>query len=140
MSDAPLRAACLCGAVRLEADPPSKFLAHCHCENCRRAHGAAFVTWIGFPRAAFRVAGGADELARYATDTGATRSFCRRCGSTLLYESPRWPDDVHVAAGALLDPPDRAPGAHVYADRAVGWCALADELPRYGGPDGTTPL
>ena len=36
--------------------------------------------------------------------------------------------------------PRVAPGAHVYADRAVGWCALAGELPRYGGPDGTTPL
>ena len=32
---------CLCGAVRFEVTLPSKFCAHCHCGNCRKAHGAA---------------------------------------------------------------------------------------------------
>ena len=44
---------CYCGDVRFEADLPPKFVAHCHCHNCRRAHGAAFVTWIGFPAEQF---------------------------------------------------------------------------------------
>ena len=40
---------CHCGGVRFVARFPSRFVAHCHCESCRRAHGAAFVTWAGFP-------------------------------------------------------------------------------------------
>ena len=39
---------CLCGSVRFSASLPSKWVAHCHCTYCRRAHGAPFVTWAGF--------------------------------------------------------------------------------------------
>ena len=46
---------CHCGAVRFVARFPSRFVAHCHCASCRRAHGAAFVTWAGFPSAQVEV-------------------------------------------------------------------------------------
>jgi hypothetical protein len=134
-----LRGSCLCGAVRYELEPPSRFACHCHCENCRRAHGAAFVTWAGFPQAQLSFSLGEAELQHYLTDTQATRSFCRTCGSTLFYRSPRWPEEVHVAVGNLLDPLDRVPAVHVYADRAVEWCPIADALPRFGGASGTEP-
>jgi hypothetical protein len=86
---------CLCGAVVFEATLPSRFCAHCHCDNCRRAHGAAFVTWVGFAKEQFRWTA-AEDIVRSTTDTAATRSFCGKCGSTLTYEGPRWADEVHV--------------------------------------------
>lgn len=140
MSESVLPGECSCGAVRFEAKPPSRFVAHCHCENCRRAHGAGVVTWAGFPEARFELVRGADDVADHVTETGATRSFCRRCGTPLTYRSPRWEGEVHVAVGALLEAPDRPPAAHVHADRAPGWCPITDSLPRYGGPDGTDPI
>ena len=39
--------ACLCRAVGFVATLPSRWVAHCHCSRCRRAHGAAFVTFVG---------------------------------------------------------------------------------------------
>ena len=46
------RGRCMCGARAASSRAfPSRFCAHCHCESCRRAHGAAFVTWVGFPSA-----------------------------------------------------------------------------------------
>ena len=42
------RGSCLCGEVGFVAALPSKWVAHCHCSRCRRAHGAPFVTWAGF--------------------------------------------------------------------------------------------
>jgi len=42
------RGSCLCGAIGFVAALPSKWVAHCHCSRCRRAHGAPFVTWAGF--------------------------------------------------------------------------------------------
>ena len=42
------RGHCLCGAVRFAAQLPSRWVAHCHCSRCQRAHGAGFVTWAGF--------------------------------------------------------------------------------------------
>ena len=130
--------ACLCGSVRYELTMPSKFCAHCHCGNCRRAHGAAFVTYAGFTREQVEISG-TDDLVRYETDTGATRSFCRRCGSTLFYEGPRWPGEVHVVRANVQGPIDRAPSAHYYVDHAADWWEITDPLPRYGGGTGVEP-
>ncbi|MFN7972815.1 MAG: GFA family protein [Acidobacteriota bacterium] len=139
MSDKTVRGACYCGAVAYEADLPSKFVCHCHCKNCQRAHGAGVVTWTGFKRPQFRLTSG-ETLRRHVTDTGATRSFCGTCGTPLFYESPRWAEDIHIAVATLLDPIDAPPKAHVYADRSPAWCPINDDLPRYGGESGTEPL
>ncbi len=130
---------CSCGGVRFEATLPSRFCAHCHCQNCRRAHGAAFVTWVGFPDGQFRVTTGQDRLTRFVTDTGATRSFCSRCGTTLLYEGPRWEGEVHVARAVIDDKIDRDPKLHVYVDHGADWWPISDALPQYGGATGTEP-
>jgi hypothetical protein len=128
---------CYCGAVRFEVTLPTRFCAHCHCDNCRGAHGAAFVTWAGYPDAQFRLTAGEDVLRRYETETGATRSFCGRCGTTLLYQSPRWAGEVHVARNNIEGDIDRLPGAHVYVDHGASWFEITDDLPRYGGKTGT---
>lgn len=134
-----VRGACLCGAVKIEAKLPSLWSAHCHCSNCRRAHGAAFVTYVGFADDRFQVTEGRESLRRYLTDTGATRSFCTVCGSTLTYESPRWPGEVHVALANLEWPIDRVPESHVYVDHKAPWWEIADSLPQRGGESGTEP-
>ena len=137
MSEGKAAGSCLCGSVRFEIAFPSRFCAHCHCDNCRRAHGAAFVTYIGVPADQFQLTDGEDVLVRYHTDTDATRSFCGRCGSTLLYAGPRWENEVHVALANVDGPVDREPGAHVYVDHAAEWWRVNDDLPRYGGGTGT---
>ena len=132
----PVNGSCLCGTVRFRVTPPSRFCSHCHCQNCRRAHGAAFVTWVGVPEAQLELVAGESELRRYRTDTGATRSFCGVCGSPLFYAGPRWPGEVHVALASLEGEIDRAPGAHVYVDHGAPWFTITDTLPRYGGKTG----
>jgi hypothetical protein len=140
MPDATMSGACLCGAVRFEVEPPSRSVCHCHCNNCRRAHGAGVVTWAVFPERALRLTRGEQTLRRYLTETGATRSFCGTCGSPLFYASPRWPGEVDVAVACLDGPPDQLPSGHTYADRAPAWCPIQDALPRYGGESGSQPL
>ena len=85
------RGRCLCGAVRFSVGLPPQWVAHCHCSMCRRAHGAGFVTWVGFDRAAFAIESGAEALSRYPSSAAATRSFCSRCGSMLFFESATGP-------------------------------------------------
>ena len=135
MSDS-VSGSCLCGAVAFEADLPSRFCAHCHCNNCRRAHGAAFVTWVGFPNQQFRFTKGESNLVRFKTDTAATRSFCVTCGTTLTYESARWAGEVHVVRANIEGDIDRAPGAHVYVDHRASWWSIDDDLPQLGGTTG----
>jgi len=131
---------CLCGAVRFRIRFPTKWCAHCHCTMCRRAHGAAFVTFVGVVAERFAIEQGEQELVRYDSSASAWRRFCRRCGSTLTFEGERWPGEVHVVLANVDDPIDRAPQAHSYFDRAVEWVHPADDLPRLGGETGNQPL
>jgi hypothetical protein len=120
--------ACRCGAVKFEFDPPSKFCVHCHCESCRRSHGAAFVTWIGTHQDRFRLLTGKESLTRYTSSRGATRSFCATCGSMMFFESPQWAGEVHVARSQILGTTDRMPTAHVNFRERVPWLQVTDEL------------
>lgn len=127
----PMRGGCLCGAVRFQAQGPSKFCVHCHCRWCRRAHGAAFVTWVGFFDRAFEVTAGEDRLAWYASSRESERGFCSRCGTTMLFRSEVAPGEIHVAAACLEGELDRPPGGHVFADQRAPWCELPEDgLPR----------
>jgi hypothetical protein len=124
------RGSCLCGQVRFTATLPSKWVAHCHCTYCRRAHGAAFVTWAGFPSE--QVAIEPDPLAPtwYESSPGAERAFCPCCGSPMFFRSTRWSGELHVARALFADPLDREPAAHVFYETHVPWVAFNDDLPK----------
>jgi len=131
---------CSCGAVKFEIALPTKWIAHCHCSMCRRAHGAPFVTWVGVDAAAFRVTGGGESLGRHRSSPEATRSFCTTCGSPLFFESSRWPGEIHIARAAFASELDKAPLAHVFFSDKAPWVDVRDDLPRRGGPTGVEPL
>jgi hypothetical protein len=125
------RARCQCGAVGFASREGSRWVAHCHCSKCRRAHGAAFVTWSGYAAAECRIDDAQQQLRWYESSPGAERGFCGRCGSMLFFRSQRWPGELHVASALLEAGPDRAPQAHVFHDSHVDWVTLADDgLPR----------
>lgn len=131
---------CLCGAVRFEVDGPTTWCAHCHCSLCRRAHGAAFVTWFGVGDASFRFTAGEDDVVWYASTPAARRGFCRRCGSTMFFRSERWAGETHIALAQMDGAIDREPSAHVFFDSHVDWVVLGDSLTRRGGDSGTEPI
>lgn len=121
---------CLCGAVRFAAEPPSLFCCHCHCAWCRRAHGAAFVTWFGVPAAAFSLVNGDGALKWYRSSEQSERGFCRECGTTLFFRSALAQGEVHIALACADGAIDRAPSLHVFWEAHVPWLTLGDELPR----------
>ena len=124
------RGGCLCGAVRFRIALPSRWVAHCHCTMCRRAHGAAFVTWVSADLDGFRPEPGAEAaLAWHDSSPGARRGFCRICGSPMLFRSATWPGEIHVAAAALDEGPDRAPQQHAFWDAHVPWTTADPHLP-----------
>ena len=134
--------ACLCGAVSFRVGLPVKWVAHCHCTMCRRAHGAALVTWVGAHADRFDVVAGAEHVVRYASSSAASREHCGRCGSPLFFRGDRWPDEVHIARALIVDDDGLlpVPQAHVFFGDKVEWLTIHDELPRRGGPSGMEPL
>lgn len=126
---------CQCGDVRFAVEWPSKWVAHCHCTMCRRAHGAAFVTWVGMEEVRARIDDAAGRLRWYASSPTAERGFCSRCGSMLFFRGQRWPGELHIVRASFDDPVDRAPQVHVHYDTHVDWAPTdpGDGLPRKAG-------
>ncbi len=141
-SEAPVTAAgsCLCGRVRFELDMPTLFCGHCHCTMCRRAHGAAYVTWIRLSKDQFRVTSGSDRLETYQSSGHARRLFCRSCGSSLFFETDESPTTIDVVLANVEGEIDQAPAAHIHSDHRVAWAPIDDDLPRLGGEDGLQPI
>lgn len=120
---------CLCGAVRFAAAGPPLWVAHCHCQSCRRSTGSPFATFVGFARERVTFTHGAP--ATYASSPGVTRSFCGACGTPIAYEAARFPGEIHLYACTLDEPAMAAPTTHVHVGEQLPWVHLADGLPRY---------
>ncbi|MCA8969888.1 MAG: GFA family protein [Planctomycetes bacterium] len=135
-----VRGHCSCEAVTFRVRGEPRFVAVCHCDNCRRAHGAGGVEWAGYREEQFEM-DDESSLSHWRTPTEATRSFCSRCGSPLFFRAPRWAGEVHIAVAAMIDDPGKAPAVRVYADRPPAWLPVPkDGLKRFGGHDGMQPM
>ncbi|HXZ84541.1 MAG TPA: GFA family protein, partial [Myxococcota bacterium] len=119
---------------------PSLFCAHCHCSMCRRNHGAGYVTWFAVPREALTLERGGGDLVRFASSEHGSRSFCRRCGTSLFCENALHPERTDIPLGTVDGPIDRAPQAHAFFDCRADWVEIGDDLPRLGGKTGFEPL
>jgi len=122
---------CLCGAVKFAVTPPTLFCAHCHCYWCRRAHGAAFVTWVGAAEGQFRLLPGSAEPRWFQSSGQSRRGFCGNCGTTLFYASTLCPGEIHVARPAFDGAIDREPACHIFYDQRAEWFEAGDVLPKY---------
>jgi hypothetical protein len=113
---------CLCGAVELEIDFPAFWAWHDHSAASRRAHGAAYATYIGCWRKHARVAKGRRSIARFEdATTESTRSFCSRCGTPLLYERKRSPHMVNIPRALFTGRTGREPRYHVAIEELQDW-------------------
>lgn len=121
-------ATCLCGAVEWELDEPFELASHCHCSRCRKAHGAAFATYVAGPASGFRVRGG-EHVTHWQSSPDLVRSFCRVCGSVV----PGAPHDgrTFVPAGNFDEVPDIQPLAHIFAASKAPWVEIRDGLPQF---------
>ena len=125
---------CLCGAIRFSMSLPSKWVAHCHCTRCQRAHGAPFVTWVGCNATNVAIDDKDALLHWYVAGKGGSRGSCSRCGSPMFFRAEQWPGELHIARALFLEPIDRVPQAHVYYETHVEWVTPSDSLPRRPSP------
>ncbi|MCY4752939.1 GFA family protein [Pelomonas aquatica] len=128
---------CYCAAVSIAASAAPKSVVNCHCGQCRRLSGAAFSTWVSFPRSALAVTG-REPLSAFQATANVRRHFCRNCGSHVFTEDLRLPQILGVPAGALEGQPP-PPSAHYFVDDKAAWHGLCDDLPRFGGESGMVP-
>jgi hypothetical protein len=126
-----IRGSCLCGSVRYEIRGPLGRITHCHCSQCRKAHGAAFGTYGTVNRGDFKFVCGEGDLAAYASSAGVLRTFCKRCGATLQFIRESRSHTFSLALGTLDDDPGVRPSHHIFVGSKAPWFELTDTLPRH---------
>jgi len=122
-------ARCLCGAVALEIDFPAFWAWHDHSASSRRAHGAAYATYVGCWRRHVRIVKGEKAIARYEdAQAGAVRSFCARCGTPLLYERKRSPHMLNIPRALFERRTGREPRYHLGIEEMQDWTYTGETL------------
>ena len=122
---------CMCGAVcyTLTSEPLS---AHaCHCTDCQRSTGSAFVLIVVIDKADFEVHG---EVQVAAIDTPSGAGYdaysCRQCQTTLWCDYHFIARDILALRGGTLDDASAyPPRAHIFVKSKQPWLELADGLP-----------
>ena len=125
----PAQVRCLCGAVCFEIDVPARWAWHDHSAASRRAHGAAYATYVGSWRKRFRITRGKAAIARYEDKTAkAVRSFCARCGTQLIYERAPSPHMVNIPRALFSGRTGRQPLYHIAIEELQEWAYTGEPL------------
>jgi hypothetical protein len=122
---------CLCGAIRYELSGELGPLVNCHCQFCRRAHGAAFATVSWVPSAALCITAGESIIREYHPEGVGSRCFCERCGTRLWNRSLSTPTHLSLVIASLDGDPPRGPVMHINTESKAGWYQILDALPQY---------
>jgi hypothetical protein len=103
----------VCGAVRFSVVGAPALTGLCHCADCRKFSGSAFLHYGDWPSSSFSVAGD------YRVFDG--RAFCPVCGSRLFHPGDEW---VEIELGALdAAPSDLVPQQEGWIIRREHWLA-----------------
>ena len=123
---------CLCGQVQYSGDAEPTFVGVCHCEDCQKETGTAFVTAIGVPKSALSIRGPLKTYVKKG-DSGqdVVRWLCLNCGSTLLSEPAVVPGVSFLRAGTLDDNSWVRPTMEIYCDSKQSWVDLGGGMRRF---------
>jgi hypothetical protein len=115
--------------VALEIAVPAQWAWHDHSAASRRAHGAAYATYVGSWKSRLRFIRGEDNLTRYVeAETGAVRCFCSTCGAPVTYERKRAPSNVNIPRALFTSGVGREPRYHIGIDQLQEWTYLGEPL------------
>jgi hypothetical protein len=131
--------ACLCGAVEIEVDVPVFWAWHDHSAPTRRAHGAAYATYVGCWRSKVRIAQGENSVSRFEdAERRQVRTFCARCGTPLMFSRGHSPKMVNIPRALFSERTGREAKYHVGIDQLQDWAYLGAPVGPLKGYPGVT--
>ena len=131
MSDA-REGGCACGAVRYRLASDPLFVHCCHCLNCQRQTGSAFVVNVLIEADRVEVVAGEPQPVGVPRDDGSEQTIYRCPGCQVAVYSEYGSRAVlFVRAGTLDDPKAVTPDVHIHTRSKVGWVVLPDGAPAF---------
>ena len=126
-----LTGGCACGGVRYELTSPPMFVHCCHCRDCQRQTGSAFVINALIEADRIRVLAGDPVPGGVPTDSGRPHDIyrCPQCQTALWSDYGARPYLRFVRAGTLDDPDLIRPDVHIYTRSRLPWVTLPPGVP-----------
>jgi hypothetical protein len=130
--DAEREGGCACGAVRYRLASEPLFVHCCHCLNCQRQTGSAFVVNVLIETDRVELLDGEPEPIAVPRSAGKKQKIwrCPTC-QTALYSQYTTPRVRFVRAGTLDDPASVAPDVHIFTRSKLPWVTLPDSVPAF---------
>jgi hypothetical protein len=130
-----LEGGCACGAVRYRMTSPPMFVHCCHCLDCQRQTGSAFVLNALIETARVESLGAAPVRHEMPTESGRPHGIyrCPTCGTAVWSEYGGLATIRFVRVGTLDDPRALAPDVHIYVRSKQPWVALPAGVPAFDG-------
>ncbi|KAF5362493.1 hypothetical protein D9756_002674 [Leucocoprinus leucothites] len=116
---------CLCKTIRYEVTGDPFHYVLCHCDNCKRAAGSAFMAHSYWKPEQLKITQGEPSIRHYSdndTQSGNTiiRSFCFICGSSLFVKAAKG-DFMIAQPGAIEGHQAWTPKKEVFAESRAAW-------------------
>jgi hypothetical protein len=129
---APFEGGCSCGAVRYRLTSDPLFTHCCHCLNCQRQTGSAFVINLLIEADRAELLAGDPQPVDVPRDDGSWQRIfrCPTCQVAVFSEYGR-PEVRFVRAGTLDRPSGITPDVHIYTRSKLPWITLPDTAPAF---------
>ena len=124
---------CACGRTRYRMTSAPLFVHCCHCLNCQRETGSAFVLNALIEGDRWEMLGAAPLPFAVPTDSGKShRVFrCDSCGVAVASEYGGIEKLRFVRVGTLDTPHALTPDVHIFTRSKVPWVRLPDGVPAF---------
>jgi hypothetical protein len=123
---------CACGAVRYRLASDPLFVHCCHCLNCQRQTGSAFVVNLLIEADRVELLAGNPQPVDVPRDDGSSQRIfrCPACKVAIFSEYGR-PEVRFVRGGTLDEPSSVSPDVHIYTRSKLGWVAVPESVPAF---------
>lgn len=123
---------CSCGEVRYRLESEPLFTHCCHCLNCQRQTGSAFVINLLVESERLVVTAGKPMPVDAPRDDGSVQRIhrCPTCQIAVFSEYGR-PEVKFVRAGTLDDPSQARPDVHIFTRSKLPWVELPASVPAF---------
>jgi len=124
---------CACGAVRYKLTSPPMFVHCCHCRDCQRQTGSAFVLNALIEADRVSLLSGNLEEVILSTDSGTGQKVYRCPSCKIAVWSVYGGVDKlrFVRIGTLDDPTALTPDVHIYVRSKLPWVRLPEDVPAF---------
>lgn len=124
---------CACGAVRYRLATLPMFVHCCHCRDCQRQTGSAFVINALIETNRVVLLTGDLHSIAMPTDSGRPHQIfrCARCQTAMWSQYGGAATVRFVRVGTLDDPAAIAPDVHIYIRSKLSWVTLPEGVPSF---------